>query len=104
MADESLVSILRELPPEEESSLLQRVLQELVFLNNNIDDVKRKLDISNELAIQASEERRGGTRSDFGSQASPIKSNSPLVPRPIRRARSGDVDRLLKSYRDQHRP
>ena len=104
MPDESLLSILRELPPAAEPNVLERMLKELVLLNNNIDDVKRKLDVANELAIQESEERRGGIRSDFGSQASPIKSNSPLAPRPIRRARSTDVKRLLESYRERPRP
>lgn len=96
MTDESLLSILRELPPEAEPSVLERMLKELVLLNNNIDDVKRKLDISNELAIQLSDEIRERRRSDFGSQASPIKSNTPLVPRPIRRSRNPDLQRFIR--------
>lgn len=87
MTDDSLLSILRELPPEEEPTVMARVLKELVLLNNNIDDVKRKLDISNELAIQLGEDLRERCRSDFGSHASPIKNNTPLVPRPIRGSR-----------------
>ena len=98
MTDESLLSILRDLPPEAEPSVLERIHKELVLLNNNIDDVKRKLDISNELAIQFSDERREGSCSDFGSQASPIKNNAPLVPRPVRVVRSASPPRYKRRF------
>lgn len=83
MTDENLLSTLRELPPEREPSDLAVIAKELSELNNHLDDIKRKLDVSNELQITYQSWLRDGGRSDSASQARPIK-NVPR-PRPIRR-------------------
>ena len=83
MPQEDLLSTLRGLPPEKEPSDLAVIAKELSVLNNHLDDIKRKLDVSNELQINYQWWLRDEGRSDFASQARPIK-NVP-APRPIRR-------------------
>ena len=83
MAQDDLLSMLREMPPEKEPSDLAVIAKELAELNNHLDDIKRKLDVSNELQITYQSWLRDGNRSDFASQARPIR-NVPR-PTPIRR-------------------
>ena len=74
MTDETLLSTLRELPPEREPSDLAVIAKELAELNNHLDEIKRKLDVSNELQITYQSWLTDGTRSDSASQARPIKN------------------------------
>ena len=83
MAQDDLLSMLRETPPEKEPSDLAVIAKELAELNNHLDDIARKLDVSNELQITYQSWLRDGDRSDFASRARPIR-NVPR-PTPIRR-------------------
>ena len=90
MPDETLLSTLRELPPEREPSDLAVIAKELAELNNHLDDIKRKLDVSNELQITYQSWLRDGNRSDSASRARPIR-NVPR-PTPIRRWTGNSYD------------
>ena len=83
MSDESLLSTLRQLEPEPEPDIGAQVLQRLEFMSNLLEDMKLKQSITNELLVELVEQGKVKTRSDFGSQASPIRNKS--TPRPIRR-------------------
>ena len=83
MTDETLLSTLRALPTDPEPSPLHQLVEQLEHLNNHLDDIKRKLDVSNELQINYQWWLRDGNRSDSASQARPIR-NVPR-PTPIRR-------------------
>lgn len=90
MAQDDLLSTLRKLPPEPEPSDLQVIAKHLAELNNHLDDLKRKLDVRNELEITHQSWLRDGNRSDFASQARPIR-NVPR-PTPIRRRTGNSYD------------
>ena len=83
MPSDDLLSTLRALEPEPEPGLEAQVLQQLVFLTNVLEDLKLKQSITNELLMELVEQGKERVRSDFASQARPIK-NVP-APRPIRR-------------------
>ena len=83
MTQDDLLSTLRNLPPEQDPDGLQRICEQLVVLNNHLDDIKRKLDISNEIKLEFFGEAKGWERSNPAVQARPIK-NVP-TPRPIRK-------------------
>ena len=83
MPDEDLLSTLRQLEPEPEPRYEALVLQQLEFLVNVLEDLKLKQSITNELLLELVEQGKVMARSDFASQARPIK-NKPF-PRPIRR-------------------
>ena len=83
MPDEDLLSTLRQLEQEPEPDHEALVLQQLEFLVNVLEDLKLKQSITNELLLELVEQGKGKARSDFASQARPIK-NKPF-PRPIRR-------------------
>ncbi len=74
--EEPLLWSLRSTPEVAPSGndLLMKALAEV---NNNLEDIKLKLDISNELAIERLELGREKARSDFGSQASPYRNKPP---------------------------
>lgn len=80
MTDDNLLSTLRELPPEPEPSDLAVIAKHLSELNNHLDDLKRKLDVRNELEITHQSWLREQGRSDHDAQARPIRN----VPRPRR--------------------
>ena len=90
MAQDDLLSMLRDLPPEREPSDLAVIAKELAELNNHLSDIKDKLNVSNELQMNYQWWLREGGRSDFASQARPIK-NVPR-PRPIRRRTGNSFD------------
>ena len=83
MAQNDLLSTLRNLEPDPEPGFEEQLLQQAVFLSNQLDDLKLKISISNELLLELVEQGKERSRSDFASQARPIKNNS--TPRPIRR-------------------
>lgn len=83
MPDEDLLSTLRSLEPEEVPSIEEEMLQRWVYMCNLLEDLKVKQSITNELLIELVEQGKERSRSDFASQARPIKNNS--APRPIRR-------------------
>ena len=83
MTDEALLSTLRQLEPEPEPDQGSRVLQQLEFLVNVLEDLKLKQSITNELLLELVQLGKVKSGSDFASQARPIKNNS--FPRPIRR-------------------
>ena len=83
MSDEALLSTLRRLEPEPEPSFEAQALQRLEFLSNLLEDLKLKQSITNELLLELVQQAKGKARSDFASQARPIK-NKPF-PRPVRR-------------------
>ena len=83
MAQNDLLSTLRDLEPDPEPGIEEQLLQQAVFLSNQLDDLKLKISVSNELLLELVEQGKEWSRSDFASQARPIKNNS--TPRPIRR-------------------
>ena len=83
MPDEDLLSTLRRLEPEPEPSTEAQALQQLHFLCNLLEDLKLKQSITNELLLELVEQGKVQRRSDFASQARPIKNVA--APRPIRR-------------------
>ena len=83
MPQEDLLSTLRSLPPHKEPSDLAVIAKEIAVLNNHLDDIKRKLDVSNELQMNYQWWLRDGNRSDSAAPARPIR-NVPR-PTPIRR-------------------
>lgn len=74
MAQDDLLSTLRDLPPEKEPSDLAAIAKELAELNNHLSDIKDKLNVSNELQVNYQWWLRDGGRSDSASQARPIKN------------------------------
>ena len=52
-------------------------MKALAEANNNLSDIKLKLDIANEIALERLELEREEARSDFGSQASPFRNKPP---------------------------
>jgi hypothetical protein len=87
MTQDDLLSTLRELPPEPNSRGWQRVCEQLTVLNNHLDDIKRKMDVANEINLEQLKSVEGENRSDFGSQVSRIRNASP--PRPKRQWNGG---------------
>ena len=83
MEQDDLLSTLRSLEPETEPSTGDLVLQKMSFLVNLLEDLKLKQSITNELLLELVEQAKERRRSDFASQARPIKNNT--TPRPIRR-------------------
>ena len=80
MAQDELLSTLRGLPQEDEPSDLAVIAKELSELNNHLDDIKRKLDVRNELELAHQSWLREQGRSDHDAQVRPIRN----VPRPRR--------------------
>ncbi len=74
--EEPLLWSLRNTPEVAPSGndLLMKALAEV---NNNLEDIKLKLDIANEIAIERETLEREEARSDFGSQASPYRNKPP---------------------------
>ena len=83
MPDEDLLSTLRQLEPESEPETQELVLQQLHFVANLLEDIKHKQDVNNECLLELIGLAKGMARSDFASQARPIK-NKPF-PRPVRK-------------------
>jgi len=83
MQQDDLLSTLRQLDDEPVPDHEALVLERMTFLINLLEDMKLKQSISNELLLELVEQGKGRNRSDFASQARPIKNNS--APRPIRR-------------------
>ena len=80
MTQDDLLSTLRSLEPEPEPSFEAQAMQQLVFLINVLEDLKLKQSITNELLYELVEQGKERARSDFASQARPIKN----VPAPRR--------------------
>ena len=74
MQQDDLLSTLRNLEPDPELSTEERVLHRLAFLSNLLEDLKLKQSITNELLLELVELSKARTRSDFASQARPIKN------------------------------
>jgi hypothetical protein len=74
--DPTLLSLLRATPevPPSEIALLNKTLQEM---NNHLDDIKLKLGIRNEIALELLELRKKEGRSDVGAQARPYRNIPP---------------------------
>ena len=83
MQQDDLLSTLRQLEPEPEPSFEAQGLERLEFLSNLLEDLKLKQSITNELLLELVEQGKVRNRSDFASQARPIRNAS--APRPIRR-------------------
>ena len=83
MQQDDLLSTLRSLEPEPEADHEALVLERITFLVNLLEDVKLKQSIANELLLELVEQGKERSRSDFASQARPIKNK--ITPRPIRR-------------------
>ena len=79
--EETLLDLLRSTPevPPTQSDLLMKALAEI---GNQLSDIKLKLDISNEIALEGLELRREEARPEFGAQARPYRN---MPPRPIRK-------------------
>ena len=75
------MGLLRDTPevPPTKGDLLMKALAEV---NNNLEDLKLKLSISNEIALELLELRKSEARSEFGVQARPFRNKPPS---PIRR-------------------
>ena len=74
MTQDDLLSTLRGLTTETEPSELSKLVTQLEHLNNHLSDIKDKLNVSNELQMNYQWWLREGGRSDFASQARPIKN------------------------------
>ena len=74
--EETLLDLLRNTPevPPTQSDLLFKALAEL---GNQLSDIKLKLDVSNEIAIERLELQREEARSEFGAQARPSRNMPP---------------------------
>ena len=83
MTQENLLSTLRSLPEEAGPSRVDQIITQLLLENNHLEDLKLKQSITNELLLEILEVLREKARSDFASQARPIR-NKPF-PSPIRR-------------------
>ena len=84
MTQEDLLSTLRSLPEEPRPNRVDQIITQQLLENNHLEDIKLKQAITNELLLEILELLREKARSDFASQARPIK-NKPF-PRPIRRS------------------
>lgn len=78
--EETLLDLLRNTPevPPTQSDLLMKALAEI---NNQLGDIKLKLDISNETALEGLELRREEARPEFGAQARPFRNMPPRLHR-----------------------
>ena len=83
MTQENLLSTLRSLPEEPRLNRVDQIITQLLLENNHLEDLKLKQAITNELLLEILEVLREKARSDFASQARPIR-NKPF-PSPIRR-------------------
>ena len=83
MTQEDLLSTLRSLPEEPRPNRVDQIITQQLLENNHLEDIKLKQAITNELLLEILELLREKARSDFASQARPIK-NKPF-PSPIRR-------------------
>jgi uncharacterized UBP type Zn finger protein len=83
MTQENLLSTLRSLPEEKRPNSIDRIITQQLLENNHLEDIKLKQAITNELLLEILEVLREQARSDFASQARPIR-NKPF-PSPIRR-------------------
>ena len=74
--EETLLDLLRSTPevPPTQSDLLFKALAEI---GNQLSDIKLKLDVSNEIAIERLELQREEARSEFGAQARPFRNMPP---------------------------
>lgn len=74
--EEPLLGLLRSTPevPPTPSALVIKALKELA---NQLDDIKLKLDIANELAIEELELRKKEARAESGAQARLIRHKPP---------------------------
>ena len=78
MTDEALLSTLRQLEPEPEPDQGSRVLQQLEFLVNVLEDLKLKQSITNELLLELVQLGKVKSGSDFASQARLYRDKPPL--------------------------
>ena len=84
MTQPDLLSTLRSLPEEAPPTRVDQIITQLLLENNHLEDLKLKQSITNELLLELIEQVKVLARSDFASQARPIK-NKPF-PSPVRRS------------------
>ena len=80
--DTSVLQMLREAPDELEKSIAEQLLAQLVLVNNNLEDLKLKVSITNEIELELLELRKKEARRNSGVQA---RRNPDMPPPPIRR-------------------
>ena len=85
MEQTDLLSMLREANRDDPPSATDLVLKQLRLQTSLLDDLKNKLNVTNEVLLALLEKQRGRTCSDFGVQARPIR-NKPFPSRPVRRS------------------
>ena len=83
MTQDSLLSTLRALPEEAGPSRVDQIITQMLLENNHLEDLKAKVDITNELLVLLTELMKEKAGSDSDSQVSLIR-NKPF-PSPIRR-------------------
>ena len=82
MAQEELLSMLRQLEPEEEPSIEQLLLDELLKANNQLDDLKQKQNVTNELLIDLLDNVKKASKSIRSPQDPPrVRRIEPLKSR-----------------------
>ena len=80
--DRSVLQMLREAPDELEKSIAEQLLSQLVLVNNNLEDLKLKVSITNEIQLELLELRKKEARRNSGVQA---RRYPDMPPPPIRR-------------------
>ena len=79
--EKPLLELLRT-TPEVPPNRSDRLIKALAEINNQLSDLKAKLDVANEIALERLELRRVEARPDFGAQARPYRN---MPPRSLRR-------------------